>query len=77
MHTPVGVISTFESIQEDYDTKEGLQGGWQSMDDSLIQAPVRSLKTAEEGLGGNPTDRGRTGTKIHLYVDQQGIPLGA
>lgn len=31
---------------------------------------------AEEGLGGNPTDRGRTGTKIHLHVDQKGIPLG-
>jgi len=46
------------------------------MDGSLSQAPVRSQKTAEEGLGSNPTDRGRTGTKIHLHVDQQGIPLG-
>jgi len=46
------------------------------MDGSLSQSPVRSQKTAEEGLGSNPTDRGRTGTKIHLHVDQQGIPLG-
>jgi len=61
---------------EDYDVKKGLQLCWQSMDGSLSQSPVRSQKTAEEGLGSNPTDRGRTGTKIHLHVDQQGIPLG-
>ncbi len=29
-----------------------------------------------EGIGANPTDRGRSGTKIHLHVDQEGIPLG-
>ena len=33
-------------------------------------------KSADEGLGRNPTDRGRTGSKIHLHVDGQGIPLG-
>lgn len=33
-------------------------------------------KTAAEGLGRNPTDRGRSGGKIHLHVDGQGIPLG-
>ncbi|MBF0135324.1 MAG: transposase [Magnetococcales bacterium] len=31
---------------------------------------------AEEGLGRNPTDRGRSGCKLHLHVDQDGIPLG-
>ncbi len=30
----------------------------------------------EEGLGRNPTDRGRSGSKLHLHVDQEGIPLG-
>lgn len=33
-------------------------------------------KLATEGLGRNPTDRGRSGGKIHLYVDGQGIPVG-
>jgi putative transposase len=27
-------------------------------------------------LGKNPTDRGRQGSKLHLLVDQKGIPLG-
>jgi len=30
---------------EDYHANEGLQLGWQSMDGSLIQAPVRSKKS--------------------------------
>ncbi|MBF0099143.1 MAG: IS5 family transposase [Magnetococcales bacterium] len=30
----------------------------------------------EEGLGRNPTDRGRSGSKLHLHVDQEGTPLG-
>ena len=39
--------------------------------------PRRALKKpATEGLGRNPTDRGRSGGKIHLHVDGQGIPLG-
>lgn len=33
-------------------------------------------KSAAEGPGRNPTDRGRSGSKIHLHVDGQGIPLG-
>ncbi len=31
---------------------------------------------ADEGLGKNPTDRGRSGSKLHLLVDLIGIPLG-
>ena len=30
-----------------------------------------------EGIGANPTDRGRSGSKIHLHVDKNGTPLGA
>ena len=38
--------------------------------------PRRALKkSATEGLGRNPTDRGRSSSKIHLHVDGQGIPL--
>lgn len=33
-------------------------------------------KSAPEGLGKNPTDRGRSGTKLHLHVEGQGIPFG-
>lgn len=33
-------------------------------------------KSADEGLGRNPTDRDRNGSKIHPHVDGQGIPLG-
>ncbi len=48
------------------------------MDGTLVVAPVRgqSLCLEEEALGRNPTDRGRRGSKIHLPVDQNGIPLG-
>lgn len=39
--------------------------------------PRRALKkSASEGLGRNTTDRGRSGGKLHLHVDGQGIPLG-
>ena len=34
-------------------------------------------KKQAEGLGANPTDRGRSGSKIHLHVDKAGIPMGA
>ena len=38
--------------------------------------PRRALKkSATEGLGRNPTDRGRSGGKIHLHADGQGIPF--
>lgn len=40
------------------------------------RAPARSQKTAAEGLGRKPTDRGRGGGKIHLHEDGQGGPLG-
>ncbi len=33
-------------------------------------------KSATEGSGRNPTDSGRSGSKIHLHVDGRGIPLG-
>lgn len=29
-----------------------------------------------EGLGANPTDRGRSGSKLHVHTDTQGMPLG-
>jgi len=48
------------------------------MDGFLVQAPVHGQKRCleEEGLGRNPTDRGRSGSKAHVHVVQNGIPLG-
>ena len=68
----------FRLVTRDDRDQKGIQWTWQSMDGALVQAPVRGQMgcLAEEGLGRNPTDRGRSGSKIHLQVDQQGTPLG-
>jgi transposase len=60
-----------------YDELQGFKWDWQSMDGSLVQAPTRqSTSLSEEGVGRNPTDRGKSGSKIHLLVDQEGMPCG-
>ncbi|MDD2761797.1 MAG: transposase [Methylomonas sp.] len=47
------------------------------MDGSLVQAPTRqSTNLSAEGVGRNPTDRGKSGSKIHLLTDQEGMPYG-
>lgn len=60
----------------EYDELQGIEWEWQAMDGSLVQAPTRTGNDPNEGLGSNPTDRGRSGSKIHLHVDLDGIPLG-
>ena len=46
------------------------------MDGSWVQAPVRPARCqAAEGLGRNPTDRGRSGSQRHLQVDQNSLPV--
>lgn len=74
-----GVFSeVFRLSVEEYDELVGIEWEWQMMDGFLVQAPVRGQKICleEEGLGRNPTDRGRSGGKVHLHVDQNGIPTG-
>jgi transposase len=66
----------FLILLEDYEGIQGIKWKWQSMDGSIAQAPVRGEMSPEEGLGPNPTDRGRNGTKIHILTDATGIPLG-
>ena len=44
---------------------------WQSLDSKSVPAPLGGAQT-----GKNPTDRGKSGSKIHLLVDQRGAPLG-
>jgi transposase len=63
-------------IVTEFHDRSGFDFAWQAMDGSLIQAPVRK-KEQSEGIGANPTDRGRSGSKIHLHVDKNGTPLGA
>jgi putative transposase len=43
---------------------------WQSMDSKSVPAPLGGSET-----GKNPTDRGKQGAKLHLLVDQRGMPL--
>jgi len=67
----------FRLYAQEYHALKGIQWEWQAMDGTLLQAPVRGQPVclAEEGLGRNPTDRGRSGSKLHLHVEQQGVPL--
>jgi len=67
----------FRGYAQEYQARQGLQWEWQAMDGTLLPAPVRAQPRclAEQGLGRNPTDRGRSGSKLHLHVDGQGIPL--
>lgn len=53
-----------------YDEAKGIDWKWQSGDTKLLPAPLGGEKT-----GPNPTDLGKSGTKRHLLVDGNGIPL--
>jgi len=43
---------------------------WQAGDSKMVPAPLGGPET-----GKNPTDRGKLGAKIHLWVDERGAPL--
>mgnify|MGYP005859942057 FL=1 len=43
---------------------------WQSVDSMMSPAPLGGCET-----GKNPTDRGKSGSKVHLLVDERGAPL--
>jgi putative transposase len=43
---------------------------WQSLDSKAVASPLGGGDT-----GKNPTDRAKLGSKIHILVDQQGLPL--
>lgn len=50
--------------------EQGIDWMWQSGDTKLLPAPLGGEKT-----GPNPTDLGKSGTKRHLLVDGNGVPL--
>jgi IS5 family transposase len=53
-------------------TRTGRQG---RLDTSQHRRFERAVKGGGAETGPNPTDRGKLGTKQHLIVDRQGIPL--
>ena len=48
---------------------------WQSMDGVILQAPARVSMNHDQGFGANPTDRGRKGSKLHLWCAQNSLPI--
>ena len=54
-----------------YDELKGIAWKWQAVDGAMTKAPLGGGKT-----GPNPTDRGKSGTKRSLLVDEHGAPLG-
>lgn len=55
---------------QEYDEIKGIQWEWQSIDGSMVKAPL-----AHDEVGANPTDRGKNGSKRHILVDGAGVPL--
>jgi len=53
-----------------YAEKSEIGWEWQSIDSKSCPAPLGGTQT-----GKNPTDRGKSGAKIHILVDQYGAPL--
>ena len=54
----------------EYDEMEGIAWKWQSIDGTMVKAPL-----VREAVGPNPTDRGKNGSTRHLLVDGRGAPL--
>lgn len=53
-----------------YHKRKRIQWRWQAIDSKSVAAPLGGDKT-----GKNPTDRGKLGSKRHVWVDARGAPL--
>ena len=54
----------------------GIEWEWQSLDGAMTKAPFARAATAvAEGIGHNPTDRGKYGTKRSTLSEGHGLPL--
>jgi putative transposase len=61
---------------EEFDELVGIDWEWQSLDGAMTKAPFGRAATAEaEGIGHNPTDRGKHGTKRSTLSEGHGLPL--
>jgi putative transposase len=60
----------------EFDELVGIDWEWQRLDGVLTQAPfARAAPAAAEGLGHNPTDRGKHRTKRSRLSEGHGLPL--
>ena len=67
-------LGIFEQIMAEmvrfYDQERKIRWKWQAADGKNCPAPLGGEET-----GRNPTDRGKSGSKLHLLVDRRGAPL--
>ena len=67
-------LGIFEQIMAEmvrfYDQERRIRWKWQAADGKNCPAPLGGEET-----GRNPTDRGKSGSKLHLLVDRRGAPL--
>lgn len=60
----------------EFDELVGIDWEWQSLDGVMTKAPFgRAATAAAEGIGHNPTDRGKHGTKRSTLSDGHGLPI--
>jgi putative transposase len=60
----------------EFDELVGIEWEWLALDGVMTKAPFGRAATAEaEGIGHNPTDRGKQGTKRSTLSDGHGLPL--
>lgn len=60
----------FQKMVKYYARESKIGWKWQSVDSMMSPAPLGGSET-----GKNPTDRGKSGSKVHLLVDERGAPL--
>lgn len=69
--TKAGIFDKlFKILVRHYARERHIAWKWQSVDSKMVPAPLGGQKT-----GKSPTDRGKSGAKIHLLVDERGAPL--
>ena len=61
----------FKKMVKHYARERQIGWRWQSVDSMMSPAPLGGSQT-----GKNPTDRGKSGSKVHLLVDERGAPVG-
>jgi putative transposase len=61
---------------QEFDELVGIDWEWQSLDGVMTKAPFgRAATAAAEGIGPNPTDRSKHGTKRSTLSEGHGLPL--